>query len=102
MYAQTAMKVKDRESRRELMDAVTDFKQKVHSVLEILRNALDSQLSNAIIAQLNDCAYKAIRKGAQKKLDERALKNESIFKANDQKLVSLSKNLDAASVRNKY
>jgi len=42
MYAQTAMKVKDRVSRRELMDAVTDIKQKVHSVLEILRNALDS------------------------------------------------------------
>ena len=50
MYAQTAMKVKDRESRRELMDEVTDFKQKVQKVLEILRSALDSQLSNAIIA----------------------------------------------------
>ena len=44
MYAQTAMKVKDRESRRELMDEVTDFKQKVQKVLEILRSALDSQL----------------------------------------------------------
>lgn len=40
-----------------------------------------------MIAQLNDCAYKAIRKvGVQKKLDERALKNESFFKNMEKKL----------------
>lgn len=41
-------------------------------------------MSNAMIAQLNDCAYKAIRKqGVQKKLDERAMKNEIFYKANE-------------------
>lgn len=84
MYVQSAMKIKDREVRRELMDKVSECKTKVVQVLEVLRTATNGQLGNATIAQLNDCAYKAIRKqGQQKKLDERAIKNEQLFKAND-------------------
>lgn len=48
-------------------------------MLTVLRKASDGRIDNATIAQLNDCAYKALRSGKQKKLDERALKNESIF-----------------------
>ena len=33
-----------------------------------------------MLAQLNDVAYKAVRSGKQKKLDERAIKNEEMFK----------------------
>ena len=40
-----------------------------------------------LIAQLNDVAYKAIRKtGVQKKLDERAIKNDDFFKKLDAQL----------------
>ena len=52
-------------------------------MLTVLRKASDGRIDNATIAELNDCAYKALRGGKQKKLDERALKNESIFQAND-------------------
>lgn len=63
-------------------------------MLNVLRKASDGRMNNAMIAELNDCAYKAIRTGKQKKLDERAIKNEAIFKANDQKLKNLAKNID--------
>ena len=36
-----------------------------------------------MLAQLNDLAYKAVRSGKQKKLDERAIKNEEMFKKLD-------------------
>ena len=46
-----------------------------------------ANISNLLIAQLNDVAYKAIRKaGVQKRLDERAIKNDEFFKKNDAKL----------------
>ena len=36
-----------------------------------------AQMDNLLIAQLNDVAYKAVKKsGMQKKLDERSIKNE--------------------------
>ena len=42
---------------------------------------IQSSISNLLIAQLNDVAYKAIRKaGVQKRLDERAIKNNEFFK----------------------
>lgn len=60
-------------------------------------------MSNSIIAQLNDCAYKAIRKqGTQKKLDERAIKNDAVFKSNDQKLKNLKSAVKVDELRIKY
>ena len=39
------------------------------------------KLDNLLLAQLNDLAYKAIRKtGVRKRLDERTIKNEEFFK----------------------
>lgn len=41
-------------------------------------------IDNLLIAQLNDVAYKAIRKtGIRKRLDERTIKNEEFFKKLD-------------------
>lgn len=82
------------------MQKITECKAKVVEVLAILRNASNSFLNNAIIAQLNDVAYKAIRKrGVQKKLDERAIKNETSFKANDNKLKKLADKIDEEKLR---
>jgi len=68
--------------------------------MEIIRACLNSQMSNLQIAQLNDCAYKAIRKvGVQKKLDERAIKNESYFKMNDKKIETLVAKLNSEKIR---
>ena len=60
------------------------FKQQVAAVYRIMSQDTQSSISNLLIAQLNDVAYKAIRKaGVQKRLDERAIKNNEFFKKND-------------------
>ena len=95
-----AQKIKNRESKRELMDALLDCKMKVAKVIEILRNSMNQQISNIQIAQLNDCGYKAIQKvGVQKKLDERAIKNESFFKSMEKKLESITKGMNIEKVK---
>ena len=81
-FMETVQKIKNREVKREMMSQILDCK-----VIEVLRTCQTQQITNIQIAQLNDCAYKAIRKvGVQKKLDERALKNEAIFKNLEKKL----------------
>lgn len=63
------------------MDNMILFKQQVASIYNIMGKDSQGQLDNLLIAQLNDVAYKAIRKtGVQKRLDERAIKNEDFFK----------------------
>jgi hypothetical protein len=68
--------------------------------MEVMRECLDNRMTNLQIAQLNDCAYKAIRKaGVQKKLDERAIKNEAYFKMNEEKLDKLVAGLNVEKIR---
>jgi len=75
------MKIKDKETRRLLMDEVLECKKKSSTLMEVLGKAANMTISNEMVAQLNDMAYKAIRKGGvAKKLDERAIKNEAYFK----------------------
>jgi predicted transcriptional regulator len=58
-----------------VLQEIQDCKQKVTTVLDILRKN-QGKIDNTQIATLNDLAYKAVqKKGNQKKLDERALKN---------------------------
>jgi len=48
-----------------------------------------------MIAQLNDMAYRGIKKaGKQKKLDERVIKNESFFKKIDAQVKKLAKKVN--------
>lgn len=57
----------------------------------------DSQknINNILIAQLNDAAYRAIRKrGVQKRMDERSIKNEQLFKKLDLQLDEAHKKID--------
>jgi len=44
------MKVKDREVRQTLMSSVIDFKQKIASVMEVMRADTASNISNVLIA----------------------------------------------------
>ena len=56
-------------------------------------------MNNLLIAQLNDVAYKAIKKsGLQKKLDERAIKSEKLFKQMEQKLADVHGKIDFEAV----
>ena len=85
------------------MDLSLDCKRKIARVVEVFRGCLVTErISNLQIAQLNDCAYKAIRKaGVQKRLDERAIKNESFFKANEEKVKKIAENLNLEKIRAK-
>ena len=48
-------------------------------------------------------AYKAIRKqGVQKKLDERALKNEGLFKQSNEALKKLKQNFNKEKIKANY
>jgi hypothetical protein len=44
------MKVKDREIRQTLMSSVVEFKQKIASVMEVMRADTASNISNVLIA----------------------------------------------------
>lgn len=61
------------------------------------------KISNAQIAQLNDLAYKAVRKrGLQKKLDERAVKNEAFYKKLDKQLKGVTSKFDFTALREQH
>lgn len=100
VHVLTCQAIREKDIKKDLMEKLTEIKKKVAQVMSTLRSAVNGNLSNEMIAQLNDCAYKAIRKqGIQKKLDERALKNEQKFKENDAKLKELAAQFDEASLR---
>ena len=62
-----------------------------------------ANISNLLIAQLNDVAYKAIRKaGVQKRLDERAIKNDEFFKKNDAKLDATHSKLNFDKIKQNH
>jgi hypothetical protein len=97
------MKVRDREIRQTLMNSIVEFKQKIAQVMEVMRADTQSNISNVLIAQLNDVAYKAIRKkGVQKKLDERAIKNEGLYKKLDGQLKGIIKKLDIPKLKEEH
>ena len=57
------------------------YKRKITVVYDFMKKDKHEFINNALLAELNDVAYRAIRKtGLQKRLDERALKNETMNK----------------------
>ena len=63
------------------MEEYMDFKRQITVVFDFMKKDKSEYFNNALLAQLNDVAYKAIRKaGLQKRLDERAIKNEVLNK----------------------
>lgn len=61
-YSEKAMKIRDRQIKTALMDQIIEFKQKIAKVMEVMRADTNTEINNSLIAQLNDVAYKAIRK----------------------------------------
>ncbi len=79
-YSELAFKIKDRDMRKEILKEIQDCKEKTFNFMEVLRTT-QGKIPNAQIAKLNDLAYKGVKKrGMQKKLDERAMKNEAFYK----------------------
>ena len=92
-------KIRDKEVRSFLTEEVISFKRKVAEVLGIMSRDSAQNMDNLLIAQLNDVAYKAIKKtGMQKKLDERAVKNEKVMKSMEQQLNTAHAKMDFAKI----
>ena len=53
------------------------YKRQITVVYDFMKKDKHEYINNALLAQLNDVAYRAIRKaGLQKRLDQRAIKHE--------------------------
>ena len=62
--------------------------------MEVLRST-QGKIPNAQIAKLNDLAYKGVKKrGMQKKLDERSLKNEKYYKNLTKQVKDVAKSIN--------
>ena len=75
--------LQEAEAKAEAVSSIYECKEKTAKIIELLRQGLQS-FDNYQLAQLNDLAYRGVqRKGLQKKLDERALKNKERYKELD-------------------
>ncbi len=96
------MKVKNRILRKELLEEAHGIKQKTSTAVGVLRQGV-SNFSTAQIAQLNDLAYKAIRKqGLQKQLDKRSAKNEELFKKLDNQLKKAAEKFNFDKIKEEH
>jgi len=75
---------------------------KTFSFMEVLRST-QGKIPNAQIAKLNDLAYKGVKKrGMQKKLDERSLKNEKYYKNLTKQVKDVAKSINVEELSKKY
>lgn len=85
--------------KTEILEEVKECKDKTAALLELLRST-SGKISNQQIARLNDMAYRSIqKKGLQKKLDERALKNKEFYKSLDNQVEAAMKKFDLGKLR---
>lgn len=98
-------KIKEREIKKELLTVVSECKERTKAATMILRELAftGEKLSNVHIAQLNNLAYKGVMKqGLQKKLDERAIKNQEHYKKLDEQVEKAKEKFDLKALREKH
>ena len=101
-HGELAFKVKDRDARKDILLEIQQCKEKTFNTLEVLRGT-QGKIPNAQIAKLNDLAYKAVRKrGNQKKLDERAIKNDAFYKKINKQLKECVKQFDMGALKTQH
>jgi hypothetical protein len=98
-------KIKDKETRKRVIQACQNFKEKCSTVMETLRDVIinNKTMDLVRIAKLNDLAYKAIRsRGLKKRLDERAMKNEEYYKELDEQIKKKIETFNFAELSEKH
>lgn len=98
-------KIKNKDTRKRVIQACQTFKEKCATVMETLREVIvnNTTMDLVKIAKLNDLAYKAIRsKGLKKKLDERAMKNEEYYKKLDEQIKKKIETFDFAKLSEEH
>ena len=102
-FSSLAMKIRDKDLRKQLVAEVLLAKQRVNNLLELLRKAANSNINNEMLAKLNDLAYKGIRKaGVAKALDARAVKNEAMFEIVNVQVKNLAKKINVKRLMDKH
>ena len=97
-----AMRIKLRQQRTEILQEVQEAKSKSSTLINLLRNST-GRIENHQLAQLNDMAYKAVQKrGLQKKLDERALKNQEFYAKLDKDVEQATKGMKFDELKVKH
>lgn len=73
--------IKDRQLRKDLIQSLQECKSRYTNIISVLRGVWNFDcLSNHVIAQLNDYAYKGIQSnGLQKLIDKRAIQNQEMY-----------------------
>jgi len=97
--------IREREVKKELLHVVQECKERTKAATNILRELAftGEKLSNVHIAQLNNLAYKGVMKsGLQKKLDERAIKNQEFYKKLDDQVAKAKTGMDFKDLREKH
>lgn len=99
-----AFKIRNRTIKTEVVEELTECKAKTAAIMAILRDAQGSQnIGNQQLAQLNDLAYKGLQKrGLQKKLDDRALKNQEYYRKLDEQVEQATKSFDFGRLREEH
>ena len=81
------------------MDTSLEFKGQVGAVYRVMGQDSAEHIANHLLAELNDVAYKAIRKtGARKRLDARAITNDELYKKLDAGLAQVHSEIDFKQV----
>lgn len=90
------MKIKQKMVKKNLLEQIQECRKRTGAVITELRNVTDfSQINNAMIARLNDVAFKAVNNSSlQKMLDKRAVGNEDLYKKLDKEVEDLTKKMD--------
>jgi hypothetical protein len=67
--------------KKKLMESLMECRKRTSAVISELRNITDfSHISNAIIAKMNDLAFKAVNNSSlQKMVDKRAVANTELY-----------------------
>lgn len=98
-YIET-LKIKDKQERKKIFEPIQNIKPKIVGLIKYIRSKmLGERMSNDFIASLNQMAYQGVRKSAmQKKIDSRALQNESKFNELKTEIEEYVKTLDVAKL----
>ena len=91
--------------RKECLTEAQVIKGRVLEATAILRQCIVSKaaFSNDQVAKLNDLAYRGVNhRGLQKKLDQRALKNQPYFEKIEKELADIASQLDLAALRKNH
>lgn len=90
------MTIKERATKKRLMEALMECRKRTSGVISELRGVTNfSNISNQIIAKMNDLAFKAVNNSSlQKMIDKRAVANEQLYEKLEKEAIDITSKMD--------